>query len=54
MARKYQELRADMTGAAKAASEAEHRRLIEAMSPDQFRKVRELTKTKIEEEQQTG
>lgn len=33
MAKKFQELRASMSPAARAASEAEHRRLIEEMSP---------------------
>ena len=54
MAKKFQELRASMSPAARAASEAEHRRLIEEMSLHQLRKARELTQTKIAEDLQIG
>lgn len=54
MAKKFQELRASMSPAARAASEAEHRRLIEEMSLYQLRKARELTQTKIAEDLHIG
>lgn len=54
MARNFQELRAKMSPAARAASEAEQRRLIEEMSLHQLRKARELTQTKIAEELHMG
>jgi hypothetical protein len=43
MARNFQELRAGMSTTAKAASAAEHQRLVKEMSMLQFRKARELT-----------
>jgi len=54
MAKKFQELRASMSPAARLASEAEHRRLIEEMSLHQLRKARELTQTKIAEDLHIG
>jgi hypothetical protein len=45
MAKNFKELRAGMSAAAKAASAAEHRRLLEEMSLLQLRKARELTQT---------
>jgi DNA-binding transcriptional regulator YiaG len=54
MAKKFQELRASMSPAARVASEAEHRRLIEEMSLHQLRKARELTQTKIAEDLHIG
>jgi len=54
MARNFQELRGKLTPAARAASDAEHRRLIEEMSLHQLRKARELTQTKIAEELHMG
>ena len=47
MAKNFQELRAGMSAKAKAASVAEHRRLVDEMSLYQLRKARELTQTKI-------
>ena len=44
MAKNFQELRAGMSPAAKAASDAEHRRLIEEMSLLQLRKARDAGK----------
>ena len=54
MAKNFQELRASLSPAARAASEAEHRRLIEEMSLHQLRKARELTQTKIAEDLHMG
>jgi DNA-binding transcriptional regulator YiaG len=54
MAKNFQELRAGMSRAARAASEAEHRRLVEEMSLHQLRKARELTQTKIAEDLHIG
>ena len=42
--RNFRELRAGLSAAAKAASAAEHRRLVEEMSLLQLRKARDLTK----------
>jgi hypothetical protein len=50
MAKNFQELRAGMSITAKAASAAEHQRLVEEMSMIQFRKARELTHVKIARE----
>ena len=47
MARNFRELRERMSAEAKAASEVEHRRLMDEMSLYQLRKARELTQTKI-------
>lgn len=49
MAKNFQQLRARMSPAARAASDTEHRRLVEEMSLHQLRKARELTQTKIAE-----
>jgi DNA-binding transcriptional regulator YiaG len=54
MAKNYRELRARMSAGARAASDAEHRRLVEEMSLHQLRKARELTQTKIAEELHMG
>ncbi len=54
MAKNFQVLRAGMSAGAKAASVAEHRRLVEEMSLHQLRKARELTQTKIAEELHMG
>ncbi len=54
MAKNFQELRAKMSPATRAASTAEHRRLVEEMSLHQLRKARELTQTKIAEELHMG
>ncbi len=54
MAKNFRELRAKMSPAARVASEAEHRRLVEEMSLHQLRKARELTQTKIAEELHMG
>lgn len=54
MPKNFQELRARMSPAAKAASEAERRRLVEEMSLHQLRKARELTQNKIAEELHIG
>ena len=54
MAKNFNELRAGMSAQAKAASAAEHRRLIEEMSLLQLRKARELTQTKIAGELHMG
>lgn len=54
MAKKFQELRASMSPAARVASEAAHRRFIEEMSLHQLRKARELTQTKIAEDLHIG
>jgi DNA-binding transcriptional regulator YiaG len=54
MPKDFQELRAKMSPAARAASETEHRRLIEEMSLHQLRKARELTQTKIAEDLHMG
>ena len=54
MAKNFQELRTKLTPAARAASKAEHRRLIQEMSLHQLRKARELTQTKIAEDLHMG
>jgi DNA-binding transcriptional regulator YiaG len=54
MAKNFQELRAGMSSTARAASAAEHRRLVEEMSLLQLRKARELTQTKIADELHMG
>ena len=54
MAKNFRELRARMSPAARAASEAERQRLMETMSLHQLRKARELTQTKIAEELHMG
>ena len=54
MAKNFQGLRAGMSSGAKAASDAEHRRLIEEMSLYQLRKARELTQTRIAEDLHMG
>ena len=54
MAKNFQELRAKMSTEARAASDVEHRRLIEEMSLLQLRKARELTQTKIAAELHMG
>ena len=54
MAKNFRELRSRMPSGARAASDAEHRRLVEEMSLYQLRKARELTQTKIAEELQMG
>ena len=54
MAKNFQELRTKLTPAARAASEAEHQRLIQEMSLHQLRKARELTQTKIAEDLHMG
>jgi len=50
----FRKLRAGMSAAAKAASAAEHRRLVEEMSLLQLRKARQLTQTKIADELHMG
>jgi transcriptional regulator with XRE-family HTH domain len=47
MARNFRELQARMSAEAKAASEAERRRLMDEMSLYELRKARELTQAKI-------
>ena len=54
MAKNFLDLRAKMSPAAKAASEIEHRRLMEEMSLHELRKARELTQTKIAEDLHIG
>src|SRR5436305_12800624 len=54
MAKNFKELRAGMSEAAKAASAAEQRRLVDEMSLYQLRKARELTQTKIAGELHMG
>ena len=54
MAKNFRELRARMSAEAKAASEAEHRRLMDEMSLHQLRKARQLTQTKIAGELHMG
>lgn len=54
MAKNFQDLRAKISPAARAASDAEHRRLVEEMSLHQLRRARELTQTKIAEELHMG
>jgi hypothetical protein len=54
MAKKYLELRANLSPAARAVSEAEHQRLVEEMSLHQLRRAREMTQTRIAEELQIG
>jgi hypothetical protein len=54
MPKNFQELRAALSSTAKAASAAEHQRLVEEMSMLQLRKARELTHIKIAEELHLG
>ena len=54
MAKNFRELRAKMSPAARAAGDAELRRLVDEMSLLQLRKARELTQTKIAEELRIG
>ncbi len=54
MARNFRELQARMSAEAKAASEAERRRLMDEMSLHELRKARELTQTKIAGELHMG
>ena len=54
MAKSFQQLRAGMSAQARAASQAEHRRLVEEMTLHQLRKARELTQTKIAGELHMG
>ncbi len=54
MAKNYQELRAKMSPAARAASDSAYQRLVEEMSLHQLRKARELTQSKIAEELHIG
>ncbi len=54
MARNFEKLRSKMSPVARAASQAEHRLLVEELSLHQLRKARELTQTKIAEELQIG
>jgi hypothetical protein len=54
MAKNFRELRAGMPAKAKAASVAEHRRLVDEMSLHQLRKARELTQTRIADELHMG
>src|ERR1035437_9342852 len=54
MAKNFQELRTGMSAKAKAASAAEHSRLVEEMSLLQLRKARELTQTRIADELHMG
>jgi DNA-binding transcriptional regulator YiaG len=54
MAKNFQELRAGISSTAKAASAAEHQRLVEQMSMLQFRKARKLTHVKIAEDLHLG
>ncbi len=50
----FEQLRAGMSAAAKAASAVERRRLLEEMSLLQLRKARELTQAKIADELHMG
>jgi predicted XRE-type DNA-binding protein len=54
MAKNFRVLRDGMSEAAKAASAAEHRLLVEEMSLLQLRKARELTQSKIAGQLQIG
>src|SRR5437764_7045658 len=54
MVKNFKELRAGMSARTKAASVAEHRRLVEEMSLLQLRKARELTQTRIAGELHMG
>jgi DNA-binding transcriptional regulator YiaG len=54
MGKNFRELRAGMSTAAKVASEAEQRGLLEEMSLYQLRKALELTQTKIAGELHIG
>jgi hypothetical protein len=54
VAKNFQELRAEMSTAAKVASAAEHQRHVEEMSMIQFRKARELTHVKISQDLHLG
>jgi len=51
MARNFRELRARMSPGARTASAVEYQRLVEEMSLHQLRKAREMTQTRIAEEQ---
>ena len=50
MAKNFKELRAKLTAKAQAASQAEHRQLVDEMSLTELRKARELTQVRIAEE----
>ncbi len=54
MAKNFEKLRSKMSPVARAASQAEHRLLVEELSLHQLRKARALTQTKIAEELQIG
>ena len=54
MAKNFRELHDGMSAGAKAASTAEHQRLVDEMSLHQLRKARELTQTKIAGELHMG
>jgi len=54
MAKSFSQLRNGMSDEARAASAAEHCRLVEEMSLHQLRKARQLTQTKIAEELHIG
>jgi len=54
MAKKFQELRASLSPAARVASEAEHRRVVDEMTLHQLRRAREMTQTKIAEDLHIG
>lgn len=54
MAKNYEQLRAKLSPAAKAESEAEYQRLMEEMSLQELRRARELTQTKVAEDLQIG
>jgi len=54
MAKNFKELRAGMSAQARAASAAEHRRLVDEMSLHQLRKARELTQTRLADELHIG
>ena len=54
MARSFSQLRNGMSDEARAASAAEHCRLVEEMSLHQLLKARQLTQTKIAEELHIG
>ena len=54
MAKNFQELSAAVSSGARAASEPEHRRLIEEMSLHQLKMARELSQTKLAEDLRMG
>ena len=54
MAKNFAQLRAKMSPAAREASAAEHRRLVEEMSLLQLRRARDLTQAKLGEELHMG